>query len=56
MSEWTSLTGRPYGLIDAYLTDDAEHIVVAMGTIADSAARRRRLPARARDGAPARSA
>jgi pyruvate-ferredoxin/flavodoxin oxidoreductase len=36
MTEWTSLTGRPYGLIDAYRTDDAEHIVVAMGTIADS--------------------
>jgi pyruvate-ferredoxin/flavodoxin oxidoreductase len=37
MAEWTALTGRPYGLIDAYRTDDAEHIVVAMGTIADSA-------------------
>lgn len=37
MAEWTTLTGRKYDLIDAYLTDDAEHVVVAMGTIADSA-------------------
>ena len=36
MEEWTALTGRRYGLIDAYRTQDAEHIVVAMGTIADS--------------------
>ena len=36
MDEWTALTGRSYGLIDAYRTDDAERIVVAMGTIADS--------------------
>jgi len=36
MAEWTTLTGRRYGLIDAYQTDDAERIVVAMGTIADS--------------------
>ena len=36
MAEWTALTGRRYGLIDAYQTDDAELIVVAMGTIADS--------------------
>ena len=36
MAEWTTLTGRRYGLIDAYRTDDAERIVVAMGTIADS--------------------
>ncbi|HYK98850.1 MAG TPA: 2-oxoacid:acceptor oxidoreductase family protein [Candidatus Acidoferrales bacterium] len=37
MHEWTSLTGRPYGLIDAYRCEDAETIVVAMGTIADTA-------------------
>ncbi len=37
MAEWTELTGRRYGLIDAYRTDDAEHVLVAMGTIADSA-------------------
>jgi pyruvate-ferredoxin/flavodoxin oxidoreductase len=36
MAEWTALTGRHYGLVDAYQTSDAEHIVVAMGTIADS--------------------
>ncbi|HEY6957854.1 MAG TPA: 2-oxoacid:acceptor oxidoreductase family protein, partial [Candidatus Limnocylindria bacterium] len=37
MHEWTTLTGRSYGLIDAYRCDDAELIVVAMGTIADTA-------------------
>ena len=37
MSKWTELTGRPYGLIDAHRTDGAEHVIVAMGTIADSA-------------------
>jgi pyruvate-ferredoxin/flavodoxin oxidoreductase len=36
MSEWETLTGRRYGLIDSYRTEDAENIVVAMGTIADS--------------------
>jgi pyruvate-ferredoxin/flavodoxin oxidoreductase len=34
--EWATLTGRRYGLIDAYRTEDADHILVAMGTIADS--------------------
>jgi len=37
MAEWTALTGRRYGLIDAYRTDDAEYIIVSMGTIADTA-------------------
>lgn len=37
MHEWAALTGRPYGLIDAYRCDDAELIVIAMGTIADTA-------------------
>lgn len=37
MAEWTALTGRRYGLIDAYQTQGAEHVLVAMGTIADSA-------------------
>jgi pyruvate-ferredoxin/flavodoxin oxidoreductase len=37
MNDWRRLTGRPYGLIDAHRTEDAEQIVVAMGTIADSA-------------------
>jgi pyruvate-ferredoxin/flavodoxin oxidoreductase len=37
MHAWTGLTGRPYGLIDAYRCEDAETILVAMGTIADTA-------------------
>jgi pyruvate-ferredoxin/flavodoxin oxidoreductase len=37
MSDWNALTGRGYGLIDAYQTADADHILVAMGTIADTA-------------------
>ena len=35
--EWAALTGRRHGLIDAYRTEDATEIVVAMGTIADTA-------------------
>jgi pyruvate-ferredoxin/flavodoxin oxidoreductase len=37
MAEWTALTGRPYGLISPYRCEDAEEILVAMGTIADTA-------------------
>jgi pyruvate-ferredoxin/flavodoxin oxidoreductase len=37
MADWTALTGRRYGLIDRYRTEDAETILVAMGTIADTA-------------------
>jgi pyruvate-ferredoxin/flavodoxin oxidoreductase len=37
MAEWERLTGRGWGLFDAYRTADAEHILVSMGTIADSA-------------------
>ncbi|HEX8939183.1 MAG TPA: 2-oxoacid:acceptor oxidoreductase family protein [Candidatus Limnocylindrales bacterium] len=37
MAEWSELTGRPYGLIDAYRCEDADEIVVAMGTLADTA-------------------
>lgn len=37
MHAWTELTGRSYNLIDAYRCEDAETIVVAMGTIADTA-------------------
>jgi pyruvate-ferredoxin/flavodoxin oxidoreductase len=37
MREWTELTGRPYGPVSAYRTDDAEHVVVCMGTMADTA-------------------
>ena len=36
MHEWTLRTGRQYGLIDEYRCDDADTIVVAMGTIADT--------------------
>ncbi len=37
MAEWTELTGRPYGLIDAHRCEDADEILVSMGTIADTA-------------------
>ncbi|HYM85068.1 MAG TPA: 2-oxoacid:acceptor oxidoreductase family protein [Candidatus Dormibacteraeota bacterium] len=37
MREWAELTGRSYGLVDAYRCDDAEEILIAMGTIADTA-------------------
>jgi pyruvate-ferredoxin/flavodoxin oxidoreductase len=37
MTEWTSLTGRVYRSVDAYRCDDADRILVAMGTIADTA-------------------
>jgi pyruvate-ferredoxin/flavodoxin oxidoreductase len=37
MDEWTELTGRAYGPISAHRTEDAEHIVVCMGTMADTA-------------------
>jgi pyruvate-ferredoxin/flavodoxin oxidoreductase len=36
MAEWTALTGRKYGLIDSYRTEDADYILVSMGTIADT--------------------
>jgi pyruvate-ferredoxin/flavodoxin oxidoreductase len=37
MDVWGRETGRSYGLIDAYRCDDADEVVVAMGTIADTA-------------------
>ncbi len=37
MREWGELTGRHYDLVDAYRCDDAETILIAMGTIADTA-------------------
>jgi len=37
MDEWAALTGRRYGAIDAYRCEDADHVIVAMGTIADTA-------------------
>jgi pyruvate-ferredoxin/flavodoxin oxidoreductase len=36
-AEWRDLTGRRYGGIEPYRTADAAEIVVAMGTIADTA-------------------
>ena len=35
--EWGRLTGRTYGAVDAYRTSDADTVLVAMGTTADSA-------------------
>lgn len=35
--EWDRLTGRQYGPIDAYRTEDAREIMVSMGTMADTA-------------------
>jgi pyruvate-ferredoxin/flavodoxin oxidoreductase len=37
MAEWTTLTGRRLAAIDAYRCSDASEILVAMGTIADTA-------------------
>ncbi|MFL5677617.1 MAG: 2-oxoacid:acceptor oxidoreductase family protein [Chloroflexota bacterium] len=37
MADWTALTGRTAGVIDAYRCTDASEIVVAMGTMADTA-------------------
>jgi pyruvate-ferredoxin/flavodoxin oxidoreductase len=37
MGEWTALTGRRVGLIDAYRCEDAHEVIVSMGTIADTA-------------------
>ena len=36
-AEWERLTGRIYGPIDAYRTEDAREILVSMGTMADTA-------------------
>jgi pyruvate-ferredoxin/flavodoxin oxidoreductase len=37
MDEWTALTGRQYGPVAGHRVDDAETVLVAMGTIADTA-------------------
>jgi pyruvate-ferredoxin/flavodoxin oxidoreductase len=37
MTEWGRLTGRGYGPLAAHRTDDAEQVVVAMGTMAETA-------------------
>jgi pyruvate-ferredoxin/flavodoxin oxidoreductase len=36
-AEWARLTGRSYAAVDAYRTSDADTVLVAMGTTADSA-------------------
>lgn len=36
MREWSALTGRAYGAIDAYRCEDADVIVVALGTLAET--------------------
>jgi len=37
MAEWARLTGRPIAPIEAYRTEDATEVLVAMGTMADTA-------------------
>jgi pyruvate-ferredoxin/flavodoxin oxidoreductase len=37
MAEWTTLTGRPIGLIEPYRCGGASEILVSMGTMADTA-------------------
>jgi pyruvate-ferredoxin/flavodoxin oxidoreductase len=37
MAEWATLTGRRYGLIAPYRTEDADYVMVSMGTMADTA-------------------
>jgi pyruvate-ferredoxin/flavodoxin oxidoreductase len=37
MEEWGQLTGRRHRPVAAYRTDDAEHVLVAMGTMAETA-------------------
>jgi pyruvate-ferredoxin/flavodoxin oxidoreductase len=36
MREWTELTGRAYAPVVGYRTEDADHIIVCMGTMADT--------------------
>jgi pyruvate-ferredoxin/flavodoxin oxidoreductase len=36
-AEWRQLTGRSYGSVAAYRVEDATEVIVAMGTIADTA-------------------
>jgi pyruvate-ferredoxin/flavodoxin oxidoreductase len=37
MGEWGSLTGRPYGAVSAHRCEDADQIVISMGSMADTA-------------------
>ncbi len=36
-TDWRALTGRAYGAVEPYRLDDASEVIVAMGTIADTA-------------------
>jgi pyruvate-ferredoxin/flavodoxin oxidoreductase len=36
-AEWAELTGRMYGVVNPHRTEDADTVLVAMGTIADTA-------------------
>jgi pyruvate-ferredoxin/flavodoxin oxidoreductase len=36
MAEWSELTGRTYASVQPYRCEDAEHVVVAMGSTADT--------------------
>jgi pyruvate-ferredoxin/flavodoxin oxidoreductase len=36
-AEWTTLTGRPYAAVQAHRCDDAEEVLVAMGSMAETA-------------------
>ncbi|HEX7172959.1 MAG TPA: 2-oxoacid:acceptor oxidoreductase family protein [Candidatus Limnocylindria bacterium] len=37
MREWGQQTGRPYGPISTHRTEDADHVLVCMGSMADTA-------------------
>ena len=37
MADWTELTGRSYGPVAAHRLEDAEQVVVCMGSMADTA-------------------
>jgi pyruvate-ferredoxin/flavodoxin oxidoreductase len=37
MAEYSALTGRQYGMIAPYRTEDADYVLVSMGTMADTA-------------------
>ncbi|MGH2356605.1 MAG: 2-oxoacid:acceptor oxidoreductase family protein, partial [Candidatus Limnocylindria bacterium] len=37
MADWAALTGRRYGLIQPYRAEDAEQVLVSMGSVADTA-------------------
>ncbi len=37
MDEFYKLTGRKYGLIDGYEIEDAEHVIISMGSVSETA-------------------